>query len=98
MCDPQANRSVVFVAENTPGITDPTKDDGCPLTYHKQGQNYNNRPQPQQRNLGVIQCSSVNDAKAAHPRFKLPTFNPAFCGPQDVKGNFLDQDLADKLK
>ena len=96
VCDPQAQQSIVFVAENTPGITDPTAVNGCPLTYKKQGQTYNNKPQ--QRNMGVIQCSSVDDAKLAHPLFKLPTFNPAVCGPQNVRGNFLDQYLADKLK
>lgn len=96
MCDPQAQQSIVFVAENTPGITDPTAVNGCPLTYHKQGQTYNNKPQ--QRNMGVIQCSSVDDAKLAHPLFKLPMFNPVVCGPQNVRGNFLDQYLADKLK
>ena len=98
MCNPQANQSIVFVAENTPGITDPTKVDGCPLSYKKEGQRYNNIPQQQQRNLGVIQCYSVDGAKDAHPDFKLPTFNPAVCGPQDRKGYFLDRFLVDKLK
>ena len=98
MCDTKTNQSIVFVAENTPGITDPTKVDGCPLSYKKKGQRYNNIPQQQQRNLGVIQCSSVDDAKAAHPLFKLPTFNPAHCGRQVEKGYFLDRFLVNKLK
>ena len=98
MCDTKTKQSIVFVAENTPGITDPTKVDGCPLSYKKKKQWYNNIPQQQQRKLGVIQCSSVNDAKLAHPLFKLPTFKPADCGPQDKKGDFLDRYLVNKLK
>ena len=97
--DPDKKKSIVFVAENKPGNTDPSLDNtGCELTYRLPtgGAKITNRI-PQKRMLGVIKCSSLADAVVTHTDFSLPPFSAMNCGPNE-KGKFLDQFLADKLR
>ena len=99
MCDPVKKQSIVFVAENEPGITDPSEDNtGCELYYTPPtgGVKITNRI-PQKRKFGVIKCSSLADAVATHQDFSLPPFSAMNCKPTE-KGKFLDQLLADKLR
>ena len=99
VCDPVKKQSIVFVAENKPGNTDPSKDNtGCELTYKLPtgGDKITNRI-PQTRMKGVIKCSSLEEAKLNHPDFSLPPFSDLKCKKND-KGVFLDQLLADQLR
>ena len=99
VCDPVKKESIVFVVENKPGNTDPSKDyTGCELTYTPPtgGLKITNSI-PQKRKFGVIKCSSLEDAAQFHGDFPLPHFSPMNCRP-DKKGKFLDQVLADKLR
>ena len=99
VCDPDKKQSIVFVAENKPGNTDPSKDDtGCELTYKPPNSNVEiTKTIPQRRMFGVIKCSSLADAVDTHEDFSLPSFSAMNC-KRNEKGKFLDQFLADKLR
>ena len=100
MCDPVKKQSIVFVAENEPGNTDLSKDSdtGCELNYRPPTGGVKKTERiPQKRKFGVIKCLSLVEAVATYQDFSFPPFSDMNC-KRTVKGKFLDQLLADKLR
>ena len=83
VCDPDVRKSIVLVAENSPGEISTDKVQGCAAAGRQQT-----------KRLGIVHCFSLAEAakKTEYADFKLPPFSDAQCQP-NVRGTFLDKYL-----